>query len=353
MGLREDDRALLQLVCERGQSYTDLGELLGISEEEVRQKARAALGELGGADPDAEVGLTDYLLGQADPIGRADAVRHLQQDPASHELASSIEAKLRLLAPAAELPKLPALKGGRNKAAAAIAAGPDASSEPVPAAATGVPRLSAGSSHRTRLIAGAIGGAVILLIAVLAVAGVFNGGDSDAAASGEEVAQQDNLTPVALRAEDGSGVAGTAEFGLANDELFIDLNLNGLDPGLGADSVYVLWMMISEQDGGYPVSIVLPDQNGQVDQRYTIPTEVAVAIATSARFLQVSESPAAGLQSNIDEAVNAGQPLVAFRGTSLSRGQIPLTEAPVDNAGGSGGQGNGTGSGGQGNGNGG
>ena len=32
MALKQDERALLQLVCERGQSYGDLAELLGIGE---------------------------------------------------------------------------------------------------------------------------------------------------------------------------------------------------------------------------------------------------------------------------------------------------------------------------------
>ena len=88
MALSADQQAMLQLLLERGQSYTDLGSLLGAEEAEVRSRARAALTELAGADPDRNVGLTDYLLGQADPIGRADAVRHLKDDPADLELAS-------------------------------------------------------------------------------------------------------------------------------------------------------------------------------------------------------------------------------------------------------------------------
>ncbi|KAA0271772.1 MAG: hypothetical protein EDQ89_09685, partial [Acidobacteria bacterium] len=74
MQLQGDQRALLQLLCERGQSYEDIAGLLGGSAEEVRNRARAALREIGGADPDADVALTDFLLGQADPIGRADAI---------------------------------------------------------------------------------------------------------------------------------------------------------------------------------------------------------------------------------------------------------------------------------------
>ena len=72
MALAPDQQAMLQLVLERGQSYADLASVLGVDEAEVRSRARAALTELAGADPDRNVGLTDYLLGQADPIGRAD-----------------------------------------------------------------------------------------------------------------------------------------------------------------------------------------------------------------------------------------------------------------------------------------
>ena len=98
---------MLQLLLERGQSYADLASLLGVEEAEVRARARATLTELAGADPDRHVGLTDYLLGQADPIGRADAVRHLKDDPDDLELATEITQKIRLIAPDAELPRLP------------------------------------------------------------------------------------------------------------------------------------------------------------------------------------------------------------------------------------------------------
>ena len=117
MPLKGDERALLQLVCERGQSYEDIAGLLGTDLASVRLKAREALTALGGADPDAEVGLTDYLLGQSDPIGRADAIRFIQQDPATYELAQRLETALLELAPAAKLPTLPEPRGKRRRAA--------------------------------------------------------------------------------------------------------------------------------------------------------------------------------------------------------------------------------------------
>ena len=73
----------------------------------MRERARAALTELGGADPDRNVGLTDYLLGQADPIGRADASRHLREDPDDQALVAALSERLRELSPSAELPRLP------------------------------------------------------------------------------------------------------------------------------------------------------------------------------------------------------------------------------------------------------
>src|ERR671914_564557 len=130
MPLAQDQRAMLQLLLERGQSYEDIASLLGGSRDDVRRRARAALEELGGQDPDREVGLTDYMLGQADPIGRADAVRHLQSDPDSLALAEELSAKLRMIAPQAELPDLPQPKGRRRPTPAAVNGPPEAADAP-------------------------------------------------------------------------------------------------------------------------------------------------------------------------------------------------------------------------------
>ncbi len=111
MALKQDQRATLQLLLERGQSYEDIASLLGVELSDARARARAALTELGGRDPDTVVALSDYLLGQADPIGRADVARHLQQDDEALELATELATKLQAIAPEAELPTLPPLRG--------------------------------------------------------------------------------------------------------------------------------------------------------------------------------------------------------------------------------------------------
>jgi hypothetical protein len=195
VALSADQKAMLQLLLERGQSYADLASLLGVDEAEVRARARAALTELAGADPDRHVGLTDYLLGQADPIGRADAVRHLKDDPDDLALATEIAQKVRLIAPEAELPRLPGEerqprprraprlplsrlpvpdRWRRRRAAKQAAEGAPGAG----VATTQGPRTTL-SRRQTQLLVGLGSGAVLLVMIVLGVSGAFSSGGDD------------------------------------------------------------------------------------------------------------------------------------------------------------------------------
>lgn len=210
MPLSDDQRAMLQLMLQRGQSYEDIGSLLGLEVEEVRSRAREALREIGGDDPDRDVSLTDYLLGQADPIGRADAARQLQADAETRELAESLVTQLRVLAPGAELPEIPAAGAGpKPRAAAAKPAKAAAGAEkaPTPAAPSGPPAdatparrpLSSVASDLSRrqrqIIAGLVGGGIVILLIVLGVAGVFGGGNNDDGETGSSIQAQDRNQP--------------------------------------------------------------------------------------------------------------------------------------------------------------
>jgi DNA-directed RNA polymerase specialized sigma24 family protein len=48
VALTDEQRAMLQLLLEGGQGYDDIGSLLGIAPDEVRERARSALREIGG-----------------------------------------------------------------------------------------------------------------------------------------------------------------------------------------------------------------------------------------------------------------------------------------------------------------
>jgi hypothetical protein len=338
MALRGDQRALLQLICERGQSYEDISGLLGGSVEDARRQAREALTELGGADPDAEVGLTDYLLGQADPIGRADAVRYLQADPEALELATTIEDKLRLIAPGADLPKLPEPRGKRARAATPGPgeAAPPPSRAPGPAGSGGGPL----ASRQGRLIAAIAAAGVILIFAILAIAGVFSGGGDDSGDSSTPTTadttssdqSESNITTVKLSPSGNSGVAGTAKFGLVNQsQLYVDLDLHGL-PQVPKDSIDLVWLMVGEA-GGYPVndptnSPIVPDENGNFSGRIAVPTPVAVTVGNQATAVKISQSPIKEVAAAAKTASQAKNqtPILPFTGTALASGDIPLAK---------------------------
>jgi hypothetical protein len=325
MPLTDDQRAMLQLILERGQSYGDLAGVLGVGVDEVRSRARAALAELGGTDPDAEVGLTDYLLGQADPIGRADAVRHLQADPESAKLARELVERLREVAPEAALPQLPEPRERRRKPA-----------REKPAA---VRRARADLSRRQQQVIVALAASAVLVIAaVLAIAGGFGGsGDSegetgsastvaDTTNTGEEV-----LARIPLRGETGSGevVIGNA----SADQPFVDLSASGIEASPPQGQGYVLWFLLNSKLG-YPFTVVRVSPNGTIDDRYPIPNAIAVEVATRSRFIDLAVSPLRTLQREAQKAARAQRPVVPYTGDSVLRGSIPAEQRSGSESGG-------------------
>ena len=196
---------MLQLLLEGGQGYDDIASLLGTTPDEVRSRSRDALRDMGGADPDSAVQLSDYLLGQADPIGRADAVRHLQNDAEANALASRLVSQLRLLAPKAQLPEIPAPKGGGRAAPAPAAPGASAP------AGQGGGRAGRAAGRISQTVRGARLQQAqqpvhrhrdrrrrsCWSIGVLAIAGVFGGDDGDGGGDGTgTTAATDDLTIV-------------------------------------------------------------------------------------------------------------------------------------------------------------
>ena len=339
MALAQDQRAMLQLLLERGQSYDDIASLLGGSEADVRRRARAALEELGGTDPDSEVGLTDYLLGQADPIGRADAVRHLQADPTTLALAEELSAKLRLLAPQADLPDLPQPKKRRRAATPAGPATPGGGELAPVAADDGertAPRAAstprAGLSTRQSRTIAAIGAvALILLVAVVVI--VSGGSDegsgestttqSDAGTVGEEV------TTVNLRPANGGDAGGEAIFGLANEtQAFVDLRLAGLEPPPEGQT-YVIWFLLNEERG-YPLAPLTVNESGGFDDRFPIP-QSALPVVVQTQSVDIALVDNRKLAGDIQDALQGQEVLLDFSGETVLSGRIPRLQNPPAN----------------------
>jgi len=332
MALSADQQAMLQLLLERGQSYEDIAGVLGVGIEEVRSRARAALTELGGSDPDVEVGLTDYLLGQADPIGRADAVRHLQADPDSRQLASELLDRLREIAPEAQLPQLPKPRERRGRRRRKEPAAATAAAEP-----SGRRLRDTLSQRQRQVIAVLVALAVLVIAGALAITGALGGGEESEPATQTEAttAAEDVLATVSLEPQGGGEASGEAAFGLAaGDQPFVDLNLSGLS-ATAPGQAYVVWLLLTE-DQGYPLSPVEPAEDGSFSDRVPIP-QFAIPIASRARSVDISLSENRSLLQNLQEAVREQKPVLRYQGESVLRGEIPAAAQ-----GGAQGQGQGT-----------
>jgi hypothetical protein len=342
---------MLQLLLERGQSYADLASLLGVGEPEVRSRARATLAELAGADPDRNVGLTDYLLGQADPIGRADAVRHLKDDPDDLELATEIAQKIRLIAPAAELPRLP---GEERRPRPRRAPRAPLSRLPIPERLRRKPPADAARSDpgtqaakpwvrtalsrgQTRLLVGLGSSAVLALAIILGVAGAFGGGDGDGAATTAtttaDTSNAGNQTRVTLRPQSGASGSGTVAFGLSQSDSqpqpYVEVALDELGPP-PRNQAYVVWLLLTENQG-YPLAPLAPcgstvpepclSEDGSYRDRVTIDPRVLPVVA-KVRFVEVSLAPIGEITKAISDAYTKKKVVFKRPGTTVLRGAI-------------------------------
>jgi hypothetical protein len=337
MPLTPDQKATLQLLLERGQSYADLSSLLGVDESEVRERARSAVRELAGGDPDRNVGLTDYLLGQADPIGRADAVRHLREDPDDYRLASDLLEELREVVPAAELPRLP----GEPRSGRFLRRAPATADRRPPQAdaATPAQRLTSLSGRQARLLV-ILGSAAVLLIAVvLGITGAFGGDDgggetsttaTDTTAATDASGQE--ITRVKLAPPGNGDAKGDAVFGLAtSDQAYVDLTISGLDPAPN-NQTYVIWLLL-DKDQGYPLAPIQVSQDGAFHDRFPIPSAV-LALVARVRFVDVSIAPNDVLASLIQKAQQQTQKqsaqvtdlILQKPGQTVLQGEIPAAQ---------------------------
>src|SRR4051794_6744867 len=113
--LAPDQRAVLQLLLRQGKSYVELAEMLRLDPEAVRQRAVAALDELGtggggfGDPPPGDAGgeIADYLLGQQSASQRRATRELLERSASERAWARVVAGELRPIA-GESLPEIPA-----------------------------------------------------------------------------------------------------------------------------------------------------------------------------------------------------------------------------------------------------
>lgn len=267
MSLSEDSRSLLKLLLGRGKSYADISGLLGVDEAEVRRRAVTAIDEVDPSAPAPDPELTDFLLGQADPITRADVSRRISGDPAFADQAGSLTEQLRLLVPEADIPDPESPAAGKPKPAAKPA--PPARPE---SPETGKSGFTSISGHQRRLIALLLGGALLAAVVILLVTGVFGGGSDD---SGKEASVAP--TVAVLEPTQGNSGSGKVEFGLdSNANYAANISVEDLAQA-GKGKSYTVWL--SGSVGAYPIYMFNVDKKGGFAGQIVLNAAIACVIA--------------------------------------------------------------------------
>jgi hypothetical protein len=358
VALTDEQRTMLQLLLEGGQGYEDIGSLLGIGPDEVRSRARAALQEIDGADPDAQVGLTDYLLGQADPIGRADAVRQLQADPEANALAQRLVQTLRLLAPKAQLPEIPEPRGGRRAPGpppppaqppeqAPAAPGPAAPAASTARARPGIASRAAGffsglgtieGRRRTQLIAGiAAALALVIVLLVVVAGGGGDGGGNDCEAVDTAAAQQAGVPLIKLAAtgaaaDEDCPPSGQITLGQAqqnqpqsnNQTPTFILQANAVDlPPTESGERYLLWLYRSDTEA-FPLGQETVDDSGNLTGGVPLLAQQVLLLPAfdTVRFSKVSSAQAQEIQDSLQAQGRKATGVVQFVGQPVLQGNV-------------------------------
>lgn len=319
MALSEDSRSLLQLLLARGKSYDDIAALLDVDAAEVRRRAHAAVAELASDAPDHAAVLTDYLLGQADPIERAETAVAVADDPGLLDTAQEISDQLRLLVPGADLPKLAATAGSvaprpdRRAAKSKSPAGPERPRFPG--------NLTIG---QRRLLAILVVGALLIGLVVVLI-GTLGGDDND------EEARPASTTAV-LRPVAGATGQGTVELGtIGNRTLAASLQFSGLEPTTEGTS-YALWF--SGSAGSFPVHQAAVTDAGSISGSIAIP-EALICLVAGDDFneMRLSRVANAALNESIRAAAGAdgnAASLPRFVGDRVLEGPISMPQDTKD-----------------------
>jgi Sigma-70, region 4 len=310
--LPADQRAVLQLLLVRGQSYGELSDLLKIDPGAVRDRAHAALEALGPNTgrrlaPERRAEVSDYLLGQQTASQRTATREHLAGSASARAWARVVADSLRPLAGEA-LPEIPeegpeTEAEGAPAATSAPATGEARATEPAREPEPGIARAPDRSRLGGALLLGGVGVLVLAVVAILVISGGGGGGSkrggkaSAASSTPTNQSTTAQATPIAqinLAPSGGGKAVGLAQvFAQGNRRLLIVAG-QGL-----AQGAYALWLYTSQAKSkllGFVPSRV--GKNGRFVTQGQLPTDAsnyANLIVTSEQVAgsrpQVPKSP--------------------------------------------------------------
>jgi Anti-sigma-K factor rskA/Sigma-70, region 4 len=270
--LSAEQRAIIELVLQRGQSYDELSKMLGMPASRVRELAREALADLAPntasrVDEEWRGQLVDYVLGQQSGPEAIATRGHLKRSEPARTWALSLLDSLEGLYANGAKPMIPdadegggtAVRPKRRETESATAAKAEQ-----PARAEKRQALSPAARSavlRRRVLAGVAGLALlgVLLFVVIKPFDDDNGGNKKAAASNAN--QTVVLNQALLRGVGSEKGAGIAILGRTQGRLAIQVTASSLKP-TGKNEAYAVWLYNTKSDSRL-VAAQVTDKKGR------------------------------------------------------------------------------------------
>ena len=272
--LPAEQRAILELVLQRHQSYDDLASMLGMPTPRVRQLAREALTDLSPrsasrVDMDWRGQVADYLLGQqTGPEGTATR-GHLKRSEPARLWALSLLDSLDHLYDERDLPVIPegdAAPLRERDRPREREPEPDAADERDPALRERPRRpLSADAEaivRRRRIAGGAAAAAALLFVLLVWPVGLLGGDDDDGGGDSSDQAssQPEPVGQLLLRPQSGEKGVGVALVSEQDDQPVLLVQGRGLERTRQGQA-YEVWLFNS-QDDAVSMGAQLTDKQG-------------------------------------------------------------------------------------------
>ncbi len=263
--LPAEQRAILELVIQRRQAYSDLADMLGMPTTRVRQLAREALADLSPrsaarVDSDWRGQIADYILNQqTGPEGTATR-GHLKRSEPARLWALSLLDSLDHLFDERDLPVIPEgeaapLRGRERERPREVEREPaERPSRPLSADAETVVR-------RRRIAAGAAAAAALLFILLVWPVGLLTDDDDGGGDSSDQAEEQPRvLGQLLLRPQSGEKGVGIALITERDGERSLLVQARGLRPTREGQA-YEVWLFNS-QDDATSMGAQLTDRQG-------------------------------------------------------------------------------------------
>lgn len=335
--LPAEQRAILELVLQRRQTYSQLADMLGMSTGRVRELARGALTDLSPhsaarVDNDWRGQVADYLLGQQTGPESTATRGHLKRSEPARLWALSLLDSLDHLYQDSEIPVIPEGEApaprrererDRDRAAPARREERPRRERPARPLST-----DAAAVLRRRRIAAAVAGATVLLLVLLVwPVGLLTGDGDEAADNGADTQAEEPavLGQMLLRPrgdEEGVGIALVTE---RDGERMLIVQARGLQP-TEQGQAYEVWLFNNRNDA-HSLGAQLTDQEGNYQGAGQLPDDYE-----NYRFLDISREPVDQDASHSGVSVLRGrlaelqQPTAPIEPGEAPGGELPLPE---------------------------